>query len=109
MSVAGGELAFLADLSCEPEICMDSEDNRVDDGIGVPDEDDDNLLSCFIESAREGDISGHPDGRPCSEEVLQHCQQGGQDEVQIRLPPQEIANPPSTTKMAIVRNHMTPH
>ena len=45
MSVADGELAFLANLSREPEICEDSDDNRVDDGIGLPDEDDDDLSS----------------------------------------------------------------
>ena len=76
MSFADGELAFLADLSGEPEICVDSDEDGVDDGIGLLDEDDDDLSSCSIDSAQEGDIYGRPDGRPCDEEVLQHRQQG---------------------------------
>ena len=97
MSVANGELAFLADLSGEPKICVDSNDDGVNDGIGLPNEDDDDLLSCSTDNTQEG-IYGRPDGQPYNKEVMQHRQQGGQVDVQIRPPVLEIADPPSTTE-----------
>lgn len=94
MSVADCEPDFLANLTCNPKISPDLDEDDVDDWIGLPDEDDNDLSTCSVNSAEEGDIYGPSDNRPSNEEVLQDLQQGGE----LNNHPEETSGSPPIPK-----------